>query len=87
MIYDLRFTMGRVAMLVAQIGNLLFRRMAFCERGKKRTHPVDSKVCRLPIGDTAGCQPALPGRNVSGQNLSSEFAPVSRFAFRPPHCQ
>jgi hypothetical protein len=35
---------------VAQTGSLLYRGLA--------TRPTPR--CRLPVGDTAGCQPALP---------------------------
>ena len=41
------------------ISNLLCRRMGFCERCERRTSLARSVPGRLPIGDTAGCQPAL----------------------------
>jgi len=54
---------GRVAQIfqapVAQIGNLLCRRMAFCGRRKMQVIPTNPVSGRLPIGDTAGFQPAL----------------------------
>ena len=39
--------------LVAQVGNLLFRRLAVGKR------PANTNACGLPIRDTADCQSAL----------------------------
>jgi hypothetical protein len=41
---------------VAQIVNLLYRRMAFCERRQAQRSAVKAAPSWLPAGDTAGCQ-------------------------------
>src|ERR1035437_7633644 len=45
--------------LVAQTGSLLYRRMAFCGRREGWSRAKNSAASRLPIGETAGWQPAL----------------------------
>ena len=54
---------------VAQVGNLLFRRLAVGWSSASAT------VCGLPIRDTADYQSALPARRVNAASAST----VSRF--------
>ena len=44
---------------VAQIFNLLYRRIAFCGRREVRRPSDLSTPCRFQIGDTADCKSAL----------------------------
>jgi len=44
---------------VAQTDSLLYRRMAFCGTHLEFRASFNFEQRRLPIGDTAGCQPAL----------------------------
>jgi len=45
--------------LVAQISNLLYRRLAACGAPINRTRTRFPGLCRLEIGDTADCKSAL----------------------------
>ena len=66
---------ARRGSIVAQICNLLYRRIAFCEsrifvrQSRKRT------LCRLQIGDTADYKSALRPRRAGGRR--SNFAEIS----------
>jgi hypothetical protein len=59
--------------VVAQVGNLLYRRLAACGRLNYRGATMIATPSRLPIGDTAGCQPAL--RRDEDALESALFAP------------
>jgi hypothetical protein len=50
--------------LVAQIFNLLYRRIVFCARGPDWARLDQSPLRRFQIGDTAGCKPALRRRHL-----------------------
>jgi hypothetical protein len=52
----LRFQLRRC---VAQIFNLLYRRIAFCTARRLLPASTYRKPCRLQIGDTADCKSAL----------------------------
>ena len=59
---------------VAQNGILLCRRMAFCGCRVMRTHSTNLAPSRLPIGDTAGYQPALRAFGIVASGLITTAA-------------
>src|SRR5436309_14558182 len=53
--------------VVAQVSNLLYRRLPACGCAEGSGATVRATLCRLEIGDTAGWKPALRG---TGRTLS-----------------
>src|SRR5216117_1264055 len=53
--------------VVAQVSNLLYRRLPACGCAEESGVTVMATLCRLEIGDTAGWKPALRG---TGRTLS-----------------
>jgi hypothetical protein len=82
--WNLRFTTGAI-LWVAQTGSLLCRGLAIRWAGFTQMRRNSSRCgfrrmpCRLPVGDTAGCQLALH----SGSRTTSEFGVtcISDFIF------
>jgi hypothetical protein len=64
--------MGQSCPAVAQISNLLYRRIRFGKPLDRSDTPVFSQACGLEIRDTAGWKPALRGFS-PGKTEASPF--------------